>query len=334
MLNRRQFIAVLGTVTAGQALTPLALGRRRSGVFDSTFEVKGLPGGAYAIGGLSDGGLVVALPTDEGPILIDAKFSHTAPDLLDTAKALAEAPPTLLINTHHHGDHTGGNWIFKPRARIVAHKNLNPRIPGNLPRYQSGARQVMQAVRGEETTEAQVKAATELAERIESLTAEQFTAAQTFEDTLTLKHGGVTVELLHFGPGHTDNDTVIVLPEQNIMHAGDLLFHDLHPYIDRGAGADTKAWQKALGKAMERCNDKTTVVAGHGGVTDRAALAGQIAYFDTLRAIVDAAIAEGRSREEIIAMRPEEFQGRGFERLQSQALGAVYDEQKGVPAES
>jgi glyoxylase-like metal-dependent hydrolase (beta-lactamase superfamily II) len=320
----------MAALAAGSALP----GHVRAALVRATLNLDSTPipgvAGAHYIGSLEQGGNVLALATDAGPLVVDAKFAHTAADLLSDIKSLVSAPPALLINTHHHADHSGGNWIFKSpenRAQIIAHKNHKPRLAGNLERYAGQAEGHVEELKKESADQARVKVAEATLVKIKSLKADSFAATKEVADGATvIDHGGLRIELYHYGPGHTDNDLVVFIPKHNILHMGDLLFHEVHPFIDRGAKANTRGWQNSVREAMKLGDDKTIVIPGHGALTDKRALPKQIDYFDQLRLIVETAIREGESKEAVTQMKPEVFRGRGFEMLRGMALGAMYDE--------
>ena len=321
MINRRGFCLSVGALGVGAAWPARAMAWLGSeGAFKST-EIKN---GMWAL--MEQGGNVLLIKTKDGPAMIDAKFVHTGPDLLAEARALTGDAPTLLINTHHHADHTGGNWVFKKSARIIAHKNLDARIDASA--LKQRARSNFEGLRSGEAGTAEVEAAKATLKRIETLTAQDFTSAWQMSDRLKLTHGGIELNVYHYGNGHTDNDVVIFLPEHNILHMGDLLFHKVHPFIDRKAKANTVSWQHSVREALKLCNDQTLVIPGHGELTDEAGLAGQIEYFDTLRKIVGTAIAADKTRDEITQLDPPQLKDYGFKSLLRSALGAMHDELK------
>lgn len=331
MHTRREFMLTVGVFATSSTLPIRAL----AALFQpkTTLTHQALPsvpgGGAFFIGSLEEAGNVLALATDAGPIMIDAKHAYMSPDLLNDLKTLVKDSPALLINTHHHADHSGGNWMFKldGSTHIAAHKNFNPRLAAMLQRHVNTAQGQVDNLKRESADQAKVNAAEDTLNKIKSLKAESFAAVQEVADGATvIEHGGQRIELYHYGAGHTDNDLVIFLPKANVLHMGDLLFHELHPFIDRSAKANTQGWQNSVKQAMKLGDDKTIVIPGHGAITDKTALPKQVEYFDQLRQIVETAMKEGKSKETIAAMKPEVFRGRGFEQLQGMALSAMYDE--------
>lgn len=302
MISRRRFLLTTGgALAAGSCLRP-ALGIRQE---PSELTVSRLREGVWAI--LGAGGNSLLAETSNGPVLVDTKVATAARDLYRRIEQLAGRGPVTVINTHHHADHIGGNFAFRRHARVVAHANVRPRIGATLDQH--------------------IRPALDF-ETGAALTAEDFAAHLQLEREMELDRG-LVMRLYHFGFAHTDNDVVVHLPDLNILHTGDLVFHELHAFIDRAARGTTTGWQRALQQATALCDEETTVVPGHGEVADQRALAAQIDYFDQLRGIVQQSIRDGLSREQVVALKPEVFEGRGFERLQSQALGVVYDELNG-----
>jgi cyclase len=309
MSTRRGFLQVVGLLSVA-TLTParILLAQAQQGMLAS----KRLRDDAWFIEG--GGGNCLLLNTPDGPILCDAKLATVAMDLRDETIRLASRLPKLLVNTHHHHDHIGGNFLLARQAAVIAHRNLKPRIAGTLEQNILPAlRRQIQELR----KQARADESAALGMRIGKLSVKDFAATQEIGDEHELTFGGVKIRFFHYGPAHTDNDIVMLLPELNILHTGDLLFHELHPYIDRAAGATTSGWRHALAEAMKLCNSETVVIPGHGEVTNRSGLNAQDAYFVELRRFVE---------ELIVKMQVPAFEGRGFERVQPLALGVMHDE--------
>ena len=323
MLSRRQFVWTSLAVAAAPSLLPrraLAFAPRRQFAEVPLVSTK-LRDNVWSI--TERGGNSMLITTKEGAILVDTKISAAAQLLADEAKKVGGAAPKWVINTHHHFDHTGGNFAFDDAAEIIAHKNLNPRMQANLDNmFKPALATQINALR----TAGKTKEADQMAAWADKLTVDDIKADKEFDDKLEVEHGGVKIVLHHFGNGHTDNDVVIHLPEQNIVHMGDLFFNHMHPFIDRGAGATTVGWRAGVRKAMELCDDKTIVVPGHGLMSDKKGLPSQIEYFEQLQTIVGQAIKDGKSKEAIGKIEPEEFKGFGLEQLREQALTNMYEE--------
>lgn len=161
---------------------------------------------------VGNGGNVAVLPTDEGVILVDDKFDQDGPEIRAKVKSVTSQPIRYIINTHQHGDHTGGNKGFlDTSAEIIAHRNaranmLEQKMPG-LPRI-------------------------------------------TFSDESQLFLGGKEVVVRYFGRGHTNGDAMVFFPSEKVVHTGDLFVRGT-PFIDYPGGRSLKAWDKTLENALK-----------------------------------------------------------------------------------
>ena len=291
-MTRRTFnLGALASAAGGGLLAPgwlLRAARAQGGEALSASEIA--PGVRVIMG---RGGNALVAAGDGGALLIDCKVAGAGGAL----RALAEeggTPLRAVINTHHHGDHTGGNPAFTPDLPVHAHRSCRPRVRAQV------------AARGE--------------------TPDPYLPTDDLVEQAVVEAGGVRAELRHAGAGHTDNDVYVFFPEANVLHTGDLVFHMNHPYIDRGAGATTTGWMDSCRAMLELCDDGTVVAPGHGDVTDRSGIERQIAYFEAVREAVGEVVSAGGPREAAERIRLRMFANMGFERLRTQALGAVYDE--------
>lgn len=321
MITRRQFVLSAGACAAALLLPTTALLARRRQFPDVPLAARKLKDGIWVI--TERGGNSLLISTTDGSILIDTKITEVADELLAKTSELSSGAPKTIINTHHHFDHVGSNFMFSEKSQIVAHKSLAPRIEATLnERVRPALAQQARLLRAAGKTDE----ATAIATKAQSFTAKQFSPTTEYANRHSMQLGNTKLMLHHFGAGHTDNDSIIHLQEHNIIHMGDLLFHKMHAFVDRAGGAKTIGWQNALRRAMEMCDEKTIVIPGHGEVTDRSALPRQIEYFDQLREVVNKAMKEGKSKQEIAALKPDVFQGLGFEQILPMALTATYEE--------
>ena len=331
--NRRDFVAALGCV-AGTALLPDPLRHvlRRRPPAETTFRWEAItPAARVAFG--SGGNSLIVVGRDEA-LLVDTKVSAFGQVLAREAQAFGARIRTV-INTHHHGDHTGGNDAFTSTAATVAHARARRRvldeIGDSLARlegapvdaYAAGLREAGFDVRVTAESRRDIE---RFIGAVRQLRPEAFAPTVTLDEERELRAAGYVVQLQHLTPAHTDNDVVVWIPELNILHAGDLLFNAHHPFVDVSAGATTVGWDRSLAAAMAMCKPSTRVVAGHGPVTDRAGLQRQRDYFDRLRETVGAAIRGGKTRAEVVASRPAEVADLGWPALLADTLGVVYDE--------
>jgi glyoxylase-like metal-dependent hydrolase (beta-lactamase superfamily II) len=210
--------------------------------FSKQSILKAVPDDAWKITMLTDdlgifterGGTIAFHFSKDGITIIDAQFPDTAQHLIDELKKRNSQPFHLLINTHHHGDHTAGNIAFKDLLqRVLAHEN-------------SLANQQRVAV----------------ANKTED---KQFYPTQTFGKVWEEGAGKEKISLNYYGAGHTNGDAIIHFQHANIAHMGDLVFNRRHPFIDRSAGANIQSWMNVLNAAMKKFDKKTIFICGHSG---------------------------------------------------------------------
>jgi cyclase len=211
------------------------------------------------------GGNIGILKGKEGLLLVDASYAKTANQVLEEISGFSPLPVQYLVITHYHGDHTGGNPIIGKNAQIVSHENCKASMLRNL--------------KPDETPE--------------SIGVPQ----ETFEKEMTIRVGDETVKLVHMGPGHTSGDTIVIFEKAKVVHAGDLFFNGIPPYIDVEDGSDTGNWVTIIGKLGEKYPDYL-VIPGHGKVSSMMEFVKFADYLRYLRKKVGEAIKAGKTREE------------------------------------
>jgi len=276
------------------------------------------------------GGNSLLVVGSDAALLVDTKMAALGRTIRQEAQAVAGRPVTHVVNTHHHADHTGGNQAFGTDVSLLAHKNAQQRILAQFDRYKNGIEgTIAQIARqgGGPAIDQVLEDARRVQDAFARLKPESFGAGKLVERDSNLNIGGVEVWLRHFGPGHTDNDLVIHLPTLNVVHCGDLLFHNLHPFMDGNAGCTSVGWQKSLDAIIHLCDGSTTVIPGHGDLTTIEGVRAQYRYFDKLREIVrHARDVESMTRDEVVKLRTGAFESYGFEQMLPNSLGIVFDE--------
>lgn len=327
--TRREFLALAASVGATSLFPRLAPARPLLFGADTYFEWKKLGDGLFA--GLGDGGNSLVVLGDKGSVLVDTKNAGLGATLRREVEGLG-SPLALVINTHHHQDHSGGNNAFTKDIPVLAHSKAKARMgtPAQMQQYIGGTRGSITKLRASPHPAA--KAA--LADAEGMLKSEpkspMFEPTKTTEGNETITAAGLKIELVHVGAGHTDNDLIVYFPEKNLLHTGDVCFNKVHPYFDVGAGANSAGWARSCEKVLSMCNDKTVIIPGHGDLGDSAAVKAQIEYFKAVRGAADKAVAAGKTRDVFIASEVEPFVY--GERIKSVAFGAIYDEAvKGTP---
>lgn len=323
--SRREFLAATGLVVAGSgaAWGSRPVDRLRAETYFTWTELRP---GVHAAADLSLGGNVMVVTSGEAALLVDTKFPAYGAALAREASAFG-APISMVVNTHHHGDHTGGNGPLADLP-ILAHTNAGPRIRGQLETYvraaQGGPRQVDRSRDAADAVmaEAQLAAEASTGWSGDDIAPDRLVTGQADE----IEIGKTRVVLHHFGPGHTDNDLILHLPDANVLHTGDVCFNGLHPFFDPNGGVDCRGWAKVVSKVIELCDGDTVVVPGHGELTDREGLRAQQLYLEAIWDRVAAEVRAGKTRDEIVTMRWDFMDGLGFEQIRERAIGAVYDQ--------
>lgn len=224
------------------------------------------------------GGNIGVSHGEDGTILIDDQFAPLTERIQRAIAGLGAEPVAFVINTHWHGDHTGGNEnLANDGATIVAHDNVRTRLANGG------------AIRGNAVAASPDAALPVI----------------TYADGITFHANGDTIDVVYTGGGHTDGDSIVHWREANVLHMGDLFFHQFGwPFIDTDSGGDAGALLDSLSTAIGMSDDATVIIPGHGPVATRADL---IAYrqmiSDGAERII-AAHASGASLEEIIAINP------------------------------
>ncbi|KQS37109.1 MBL fold metallo-hydrolase [Pedobacter sp. Leaf194] len=250
------------------------------------------------------GGTIGWLNSSNGFVVVDAQFPTSAPHVIDELKKLGEKPFKYLINTHHHGDHTAGNIVFKGIAeKVVAHQN-------SLANQKRGA---------------------EKANNLDK----QLLPDTTFGTGWKAQVGDEKISAYYYGSGHTNGDAVYHFENANIVHVGDLVFNRRFPYIDRENGAHIGNWITALDKIQNQFDKDTMFIWGHSldpeKVTGtKADIKAYQEYLKNLMAYVGSEIKSGKSKEDILKAttipNAPEWKGDGIQR----SLTAAYDELKGA----
>jgi cyclase len=180
------------------------------------------------------GGTILFYMGNDGIAVVDSQFPDQSNHLIEELKKKTEKPFKLLINTHHHGDHSGGNISFKGIVEhVLAHENSK-----------ANQERVAKANKTED---------------------KQLYPDQTFGSVWSQKFGKEKITLHYFGAAHTNGDALVHFEKANIVHMGDLLFNRRHPFVDRSAGANMKSWITVLETAAKKFNKKTKFVYGHSG---------------------------------------------------------------------
>jgi len=195
---------VLSSVFVATAFTLAAMGVQAQ----QSLSIEQVKDGLYAI--IGNGGNVGVRVTSEGVILIDDKFPQDFAEIQELIGTVSDQPVRYVLNTHHHGDHSGGNVEYINIAEIIAHQNARDNM-----------------VRGNQDAPPRV----------------------VFSDQTAVYLGGIEVRAFYMGRGHTNGDAVIYFPDLRTVHGGDLL-HGTAPFIDYGNGGSSEGWVATMNNIL------------------------------------------------------------------------------------
>jgi cyclase len=284
-MNRREFVRS-SLVLSAAAASPRIL-RAQAAAPASATQFTTLRGDVGVFTG--KGGTIGYLASKDALAVVDTQFPDTALICLQGIPGIGTRAIDATINTHHHGDHTGGNVVFKAASKELV-------AQANVPKLQFEAAQ---------RAETNVKLGTKL--EPSALIANQVYADTTFTDVWRreLGHEILTVEFR--GPAHTGGDSVVIFEKANVVHMGDLVFNRLYPYVDRPGGATVKGWVKSLEDCAAAYPADAVYIFGHGnskfGVTGkRDDLLVMRDFFSAVLDHVGKAIAAGQDKPTIVAL--------------------------------
>ncbi|MCC5925575.1 MAG: MBL fold metallo-hydrolase [Bacteroidetes bacterium] len=292
--SRRDFLRLSSMLALATAVPTRHLFARETRLTPDNFTLLRRNVGIYS----NRGGTIGWLVNQDGCVVVDSQFADTAADCLqgleqliasevDGSSIAAGRQPAhsaqitdimvdVLLNTHHHGDHTGGNGVFRPQTeRIVAHEN----VP-DLQRMQS-------QMRGGDSDNAY--------------------ADTTFASEWSTQIGDETITAQHYGPAHTGGDAVIHFEQADIIHMGDLVFNGVYPFIDEGGGANIANWIVLLETVATKYTDETHYIFGHGQpskgiIGSKEDVLNMRDYLSALLEHVQQSMQAGQSREEALSI--------------------------------
>jgi len=214
------------------------------------------------------GGNIGVSVGDDGVFVIDDQFARISPKIIAAIKKLSTQPIQFLVNTHHHGDHTGGNEnMAKEGAVIMAHDNVRKRLEGSSDDKDSKSNAGLPVL--------------------------------TFNDKLNVFINGEQVAIFHVENAHTDGDAIIYFTESNVLHTGDTYFNGRYPYIDLSSGGSVDGYIEAVEHTLMLIDDATKIIPGHGSASNKKEYAFFLKMLKDLKNIVQEEIAKGKSEEEV-----------------------------------
>ncbi|WP_037470627.1 MBL fold metallo-hydrolase [Shewanella waksmanii] len=242
---------------------------------DVEIKATKLSDNAYMFTG-AGGNIGVSVGPD-GIIIIDNQFAPLAGKISATLADIQLGLPKYIINTHYHGDHTGGNNTFGQTGTIFAHNNVLKRLSAN-PSYKDVGLPTI-----------------------------------TYSTDTSIHANGDVLTLMHAGAGHTDGDSIVLWQKENIVHMGDLFFKDRFPYVDLDAGGSVKGYRDNVAKVIRKIDADTVVIPGHGSLATRDDLIRFKHMLDASINWMESQLANGGSLEDIQAKgMPEQWKDWGW----------------------
>ncbi len=252
-------------------------GQRRRNFDDVEIKTRPVAGTVHMLQGR--GGNIGASIGEEGVFLVDDQFAPLTKKIVAAIRKLSDKDIRFLINTHIHGDHTGGNENFgKMGTLIFSHDTVRGRLEEGLINRRTGQR--------------------------DSGKPREALPLITFNDTVTFHLKGEEVQVLKVPNAHTDGDSIVHFKGSNVIHMGDVFRTTSYPFIDKAHGGTFKGMVEAMNFSIGLADSNTKVIPGHGVVSNKQVM---MAYRDMLVAIgngVQGLIHNGKSLEETLAAKP------------------------------
>lgn len=211
---------------------------------------------------------------EDGIVIVDTCGAKVAERLLAAAQRLSAKPLRFVINSHAHGDHTGGNAVLQKLAPVIAHHNVRTRMAA-----------------GNEKTK-------------DKPAPPEALPSVTFDSEMILYLNGEEIRLLHLPPGHTDGDTVVFFKKANVVYMGDVFMSPAVSFGDRWYGGGTLSLIAALEFVLPQIPADAKIVPGHGVVSTRADIERGLEIMKQMKAVVEDAVRSGKTLEQLQAERP------------------------------
>jgi cyclase len=225
------------------------------------------------------GGNIGLFIGEDGTFLIDDQFAPLTDKILSAIRAAGGDIPKFLINTHYHFDHTGGNEALGEAGTLIfSHHNVRERLLTGTFIAPFNTQQEPTAPEG--------------------------LPVVTFSENVHFHLNGDTVEVIHIPRAHTDGDCIIVFRRANVIHAGDILFNGMYPFIDVDHGGSLKGMIQGIDRILERSDENTNIIAGHGPLATKADLTAYREMLQTAFERLGRLKEEGKTVAEAIAEKP------------------------------
>jgi cyclase len=264
-------------VAAALLLLPIALPAQEQDFSKVEMKVTKVSGNIYMLEGA--GGNIAASVGEDGIVIVDDEFAPLADKIQAALKNLkiTDKPVRFVINTHYHGDHTGGNPNFATSgSTIIAQDNVRKRLESGGVAGNGGS----------------VKMENKPAEKAAL-------PIITFEHDVTVHLNGEDIRALHFPAGHTDGDSIIFFPKNNVVHMGDDFVRYGFPFIDVSAGGSVQGMIAAMEKATAQLPADVKVIPGHGALSNLDDVRAYTKMLKETPAVVEAALKAHKTLDQM-----------------------------------
>ena len=234
-------LAALPSVASILVATGVTLQGQQPNLANAQVKTTPVAGNIHMLEGA--GGNIAVSTGPDGVLIVDDQFLPMAEKITAAIEKLDQGPIRFVLNTHWHGDHTGGNAHFGKKASIVAQANVRNRLAGR------------------------------------SETPKEALPVVTFQDGASVHFNGEEIRLIYLGPAHTDGDSIIHFTKSGVFHLGDQFFNGRFPFVDLGSGGDVAGLLKNIEAILPKIPDDAKIIPGHGALATRADL---VAYRDML----------------------------------------------------
>ncbi len=263
----KRLLMLTSPVATGTLLFQLAMAQQDFSKVE--IKVTKVAGSVYMLEG--SGGNIGVSVGEDGIVLVDDQFAPLAPKIRQALNGITDKPIKFVLNTHFHGDHTGGNAEFGSTAPIIAHENVRKRLRegGTV-----GGNEVKPAVK-------------------EAL------PVITFNDRASVHLNGEDIRAIHFPHGHTDGDSVIFFPQSKVVHMGDDFVTYGFPFVDARSGGSVAGMIAGVEKVLSLTATDVKVIPGLGPLCAPADVLKFVQMLKDTRALVAEAAHQGRSVEQM-----------------------------------
>ena len=237
-------------------------------------KVTKVAGNVYMLQGA--GGNIGASVGDDGIVIVDDQYAPLAEKIVAALKGITDKPVRFIINTHYHGDHTGGNAYFQKQAPIIAHDNVRKRLESGGAAGNGGS------------VHMDVKPA-----------AKEALPIITFDHDVTVHLNGEDIRALFFPAGHTDGDSIIFFPKSNVVHMGDDFVTYGFPFIDIDSGGSINGMIDGVEKVIAQVPPDVKIIPGHGPVSSLDDVRAYLIMLKATRDAVQKALAEKQTLDQM-----------------------------------